>query len=179
MRELTFKGYLLSQLQELSGFNSTSLYSFSQLACNNARLKDVLTLYLVMYTEENLKGKLLKKFDFLNSSCEKLKGLNYDNAKTYLQNDCLSEYRTIYNNYLYQRNHKEQENRLKMMMYLKISEVKQVKGVSNYRIYKELNLNHGNVNAFLKNGDTSKVSLDSARKILAFVNEYDPMKKSL
>lgn len=51
MRELTFKGYLLSQLQELSGFNSISLYTFSQLACNNARLKDALTLYLVMYTE--------------------------------------------------------------------------------------------------------------------------------
>ena len=60
MRELTFKGYLLSQLQELSGFNSTSLYAFSGFAYNNARLKDVLSIYLVMYTEENLRKKLLK-----------------------------------------------------------------------------------------------------------------------
>lgn len=59
-----------------------------------------------------------------------------------------------------------------MMMYNKISEVKQAKCVSNYRIYKELNLNPGNVNAFLKNEDTSKVSVDTARKILAFVNDY-------
>ena len=57
-------------------------------------------------------------------------------------------------------------------MCVKISEVKKAKSVSNYRIYKEMNLNPGNVNAFLKNEDTSKVSLDTARKILAFVNEY-------
>lgn len=172
MRELTFKGYLLSQLQELSDFNSTSLYAFSQLARNNARLKDVLSLYLVMYTEENLRSKLLIKFDYLKSSCEKLKGIDDDNAETHLQNDSLSGYRTVYNNFLYQRNRKEQEDRLKMMMYRKISEVKQAKCVTNYRIYKELNLNPGNVNAFLKNEDTSKVSVDTARKILAFVNNY-------
>ena len=172
MRELTFKGYLLSQLQELSDFNSTSLYAFSQLARNNARLKDVLSLYLVMYTEENLRSKLLIKFDYLKSSCEKLKGIDDDNAETYLHNDSLSGYRTVYNNFLYQRNRKEQEDRLKRMMYRKISEVKQAKCVTNYRIYKELNLNPGNVNAFLKNEDTSKVSVDTARKILAFVNNY-------
>lgn len=172
MRELTFKGYLLFQIQELSGFKSTSLYAFSQLARNNARLKDALTLYLVMYTEENLRSKLIKKYDYLNSSCEKLKGLDDDNAETYLQNDSLSEYRTVYNNFLYQRNRKEQEDRLKVMMYKRISEVKQAKRVTNYRIYKELNLNPGNVNAFLKNEDTSKVSVDTARKILAFVNNY-------
>lgn len=63
----------------------------------------------------------------------------------------LSEYKTVYNNFLYQRNHKEQEDRLKMMMHRRISEVKQAKCVTNYRIYKELNLNPGNVNAFLKN----------------------------
>ncbi len=172
MRELTFKGYLLSQLQELSGLNSTSLYTFSHLSCHNARLKDVLTLYLVMYTEENLKDKLIKKFDYLNSSCEKLEGLDDDNAEIHLQKDSLSEYRTVYNNFLYQRNRKEQENKLKKMICVKISEVKKAKSVSNYRIYKEMNLNPGNVNAFLKNEDTSKVSLDTARKILAFVNEY-------
>ena len=48
MRALTFKGYLLSQLQELSGVGGTSLYSFSKLAENNFRLKDALCLYLMM-----------------------------------------------------------------------------------------------------------------------------------
>lgn len=172
MRELTFKGYLLSQLQELSGFKSTSLYAFAQIAHNNARLKDALTLYLVIYTEDNLRTKLLKKYDYLNSPCEKLKGLNDYNVRVYLQNDSLSEYKTIYDNFLYQHNRKKQEEKLKKLMYNRISEVKQAKCVSNYRIYKELNLNPGNVNSFLKNEDTSKVSLDTARRILSFVIEY-------
>ena len=51
-------------------------------------------------------------------------------------------------------------------------EVKEVKCVTDYCIYKQLELNPGNVNAFLKNGDVSKVSLDTVRKILSFVNEY-------
>ena len=57
-------------------------------------------------------------------------------------------------------------------MYQKICFTRKSKNMSNYRIYKELNLNPGNANAFLKYGDVSKVSLDTARKILAFVNKY-------
>lgn len=53
MRELTFKGYLLFQLKELSGCNTTSLYIFSNLASSNARLQDALTMYLVLYTKED------------------------------------------------------------------------------------------------------------------------------
>lgn len=53
MRALTFKGYILSQLQELSGVGGTSLYSFSKLAENNFRLKDALCLYLMMFTDNN------------------------------------------------------------------------------------------------------------------------------
>ena len=172
MRELTFKGYLRSQLQELSGLNSTSLYAFSKFAIDNARLKDALSLYLVMYTEEGLRNKLLKKYEFLNVSCEKLCGLNESNLDSYLKDNNQSEYTTVYNNFLYQRNHREQENRIKTMMYERIIEVKKIKCVTNYCIYKHLELNPGNVNAFLKNGDVSKVSLDTVRKILSFVNEY-------
>ena len=60
MRELTFKGYLLFQLKELSGCNTTSLYIFSNLASSNARLQDALTMYLVLYTKEDLKNRLIK-----------------------------------------------------------------------------------------------------------------------
>jgi hypothetical protein len=170
MRELTFKGYLLSQLCELSGLKSTSLYAFSALARDNARLKDTLSLYLVMYTENSLKNKLLKKFDYMAAACERLCGLNGDNMELLLQTNSLSEYKTVYDNFIYSKSHKEQENKIKLMMHRKIMEVKQAKHITNYRIYNELKLNAGNANAFLKNGDPSKVSLDTARKILSFVN---------
>ena len=43
------------------------------------------------------------------------------------------------------------------------------KGVSNYRIYKTLGLNPGNVNDWLKTGAGEKISLTTARKAFAYV----------
>ena len=54
----------------------------------------------------------------------------------------------------------------------RIVELQEEKGITNYRIYKSLNLNPGNVNAFLKNGDVSKMGLNTVRKILEFVNDH-------
>ena len=56
-------------------------------------------------------------------------------------------------------------------MQKKIVEMKKEKGITNYRIYKALNLNPGNVNSFLKNGDTGKVGLNTARRMLKYVNQ--------
>ncbi|HIU49661.1 MAG TPA: hypothetical protein IAD22_01430 [Candidatus Limousia pullorum] len=172
MRKLTFKSYLLSQCRVFSEFDSTSLYVFSQLSENNARLKDTLSMYLIMYTSEELRGRLLKKFSYLNSSCKKLEGVREENIESFLKNDELSEFRTIYNNFLYLQNHKANEDKIKEMMYEKIKQVKHEKNITNYRVYKDLSLNPGNVNAFLKNADMGKVSLNTVRKILAFVQNY-------
>lgn len=172
MRELTLKGYLLSQLQTLSGVKSTSLYTFSHIAEKNARLKDALCLYLVLFTEEKLLNRLVNKYRYLEAPCSKLSELNQTNIGSYLHRDDLSEYETIYKNYLYMRNKKAHDNKIKEMMFLRITETIKLKSITNYRIYTTLNLNPGNANAFLKNGDISKVSLDTTRRILQFVNEY-------
>ena len=77
----------------------------------------------------------------------------------------------INQNYLNKKNAKENEDKLKSLMQKRIVEVQAEKGITNYRIYKALNLNPGNVNAFLKKGDTGKVSLNTARKMLVYVNQ--------
>ena len=79
MRKLTFKGYLLFQLKELSGCNTTSLYIFSNLASSNARLQDALTMYLVLYTKEDFKNRLIKKYSYLKTACNQLSGLEENN----------------------------------------------------------------------------------------------------
>ena len=84
----------------------------------------------------------------------------------------MSEYETIYKNYLYIRNKKVHDDKIKEMMFLRITETIKLKSITNYRIYTTLKLNSGNANTFLKNGDVSKVSLDTTRRILQFVNEY-------
>ena len=167
MRELTFKGYLQQQLCELSDCNSKSIYKFARIAERNARLKNVLCLYLANYVPDNLKNKLCKRFSYIAKECERLNGVKFEQFA-----EPLSEYKTIYENYLNRKNTKANENKIKALMQKKIVEVQAEKGITNYRIYKTLNLNPGNVNAFLKNGDVSKMGLITVRKILVFVNEY-------
>ena len=58
------------------------------------------------------------------------------------------------------------------MMFQRIAQLQQEKEITNYAVYKALNLNPGNTNAFLKNGDVSKLSLDTVRRILEYVNQY-------
>ena len=155
MRELTFKGYLQQQLCELSDCNSKSLYKFARLAERNARLKSVLCLYLVNFVPDNLKKQLCKRFSYVAIECERLSGVPLEQE-----------------NYLNRKKTKANEDKIKALMQKRIGELQKEKGITNYRIYKSLNLNPGNVNAFLKNGDVSKIGLNTARKILEFVNDH-------
>jgi hypothetical protein len=45
-------------------------------------------------------------------------------------------------------------------------------GVTNYRLYADLGLNHGNMNAWLKSGDPKKVSLDVARRAVEYLEKH-------
>ena len=163
MRELSFKGYLQQQLCELSNYDSKSLYKFARLAESNARLKNTLCLYLNYYVSEKLKKQLCKKFPYLIEECDRLNGVAVEDL-------ALSEHNTIYENYMNYKNRKQNEDKIKLLMQRRIVEVQEEKGITNYRIYKALNLNPGNVNAFLKNGDTGKVGLDTVRRMLTYVN---------
>lgn len=166
MRELTFKSYLMRQMGELTGLKSSSLYRFASLSENNARLKDVLCLYLSLYVEEKLRNQLTKKYSYLSTAYKALEGKTPEQF-----DDSLSKYKTIYENYQNLVNKKLNEDKIKLMMQKRIVEIQQKNGISNYRIYKTLNLNPGNVNAFLKNADLNKVSLITARNMLSFVNK--------
>lgn len=54
MRELTFKGYLLFQLKELSGCNTTSLYIFSNLASSDARIAKMRLLCTLFFIQKKI-----------------------------------------------------------------------------------------------------------------------------
>lgn len=172
MRKLSLKSYLEKQMVTLSGLNSKSLYRFSALSEKNARLKDTVVLYLVLFVKEDLKRHLLNKYPYLSSGCEKLNGITQENVENFLADDSLSEYRTIHGNYLNTICLHDNENRIKQMMYQRIVQLQHEKEITNYAIYKALKLNPGNANAFLKNGDVSKLGLDTVRRILEFVNQY-------
>lgn len=172
MRKLTLEGYLKRQLIEMSGENTTSLYKFSRLSVNNVRLEDVLCLYIALFVDDKLKVQLIKAFPNINNKCKLLTSLNETNICEYLDSKKLSSFHTIYKNYIYECNKKINEKNIQKVMREKISRIQKEKHISNYCIYKNLNLNPGNVNYFLHNNDDSKVSLSTARRILEFVTEY-------
>ena len=159
-------------MKALAQRDSTSLYTFSRLSKHNARLNNTLCLYLTLYTQKELKSKLLCKFDHLKSPCKALSQLNESNIETVLNADNLTAYKTVYDNYLYAKNHQQHQDDLKLIMHGRIVQTKAEKNISNYRIYTALKLNPGNANAFLKHADLKKVSLDTTREMLKFVNEY-------
>ena len=83
-----------------------------------------------------------------------------------------SAYHKVWRSYLAQKNRKDTDANTKELMRQRILAMQADKGVSNYRIYKELNLNPGNINDWLKNGAGEKVSLATARRAFVYVNSY-------
>ena len=61
---------------------------------------------------------------------------------------------------------------MKELIHRRVLELQQKKKLTNYRLYTDLRLNPGNVNAWLKHNDSSKMSLDCARQIYKYAKSY-------
>ena len=57
----------------------------------------------------------------------------------------------------------------KSLMRDRIIALQQERSITNYRLYTDLNLNPGNLNAWLKHGDSSKISLANARRVMHYL----------
>lgn len=68
-----------------------------------------------------------------------------------------------------QDNRLQNDNHSKELMRNKVVKLQNAKGVSNYRLYADLGLNPGNFNAWLKHGNLNKVSLETARRTLKYL----------
>ena len=67
------------------------------------------------------------------------------------------------------KNQKAVDDEAKDLMRDKIIKLQAKYQMTNYRIYTELKLNPGNMNAWLKQGEHGKVSLDTARRTLHYL----------
>lgn len=79
------------------------------------------------------------------------------------------EYQKVWRSYCSQKNKGLADNHTKELMRQKVKRLQEKNGVTNYRIYTDLKLNPGNLNAWLKHGDSDKVSLETARTTLRYV----------
>ena len=80
-------------------------------------------------------------------------------------------YHKVWRSYLSVKNRVHTDADTKELMRKKLLRLQEKNGVSNYRIYTDLQLNPGNVNAWLKHGKSEKVSLNNARMMLRYVEQ--------
>ena len=173
MRQLTFRGFLKRYLKALSGENGINLRALlSSAESDNLRLREPLLLYMMVI------GKKQQFLEFANGKeafSEMVAVANtYDWKSLELALEAKEEslpiqLQKVYDSYCVKRDWKKGENHSKSLMWNKITKLQREKNISNYRIYKDLELNPGNINAYLKHGDSSKLSLATARKTLDYL----------
>ncbi|MCF0108104.1 MAG: hypothetical protein HUJ59_03795 [Bacilli bacterium] len=167
MNRLTILGFLKSYLLKLSSINSLNVALLCKEIDNNPRLEPLIITYCYYANKKNV---LEKRFASRNKKSEIIE--KYERSEfiaAFEKQELESEYKKIFDTYNLKKEHiyyerinieKIRNNVLKML---------KEKKISKYRIYTDLSLNPGNINAWIKNNDSTKVKLDTAIKISSFL----------
>ena len=148
---------------DVSGQPSFSIHKLARLSKKNVRIVDPLILYCVFEDKMDIYQKYL-------TLDQNLVSLNKDN---YLDNR-YSDYgfQKIYQSYKRKSNSHEYDLQTKTLIRNNIIKMMDDKNITKYRVYKDLNLNPGNVNDYLTNGNSKKVSLELVKKIYNYCRNY-------
>jgi len=173
MRELTFKGFLTQYVKQLSTLNTNSLYKLAaEAGRDNQRLREPLLLYAVMIKKQDVLLKATKEAVLHKHYSEMVSKYTQADLITLLEREAPeleAGYHKVWRSYQSRRNRCQADNHTKELLWRKVKGLQEEKGVTNYRIYTDLKLNPGNLNAWLKHGDSDKISLAAARKILIYM----------
>jgi len=171
MRTLTFRGFLKEYIKELSLCRSTNLTKIVNELHRNPRLREPVILYSILFDKQSILLEKIKDDDKIIVLINKYDKDSLLNNLSNYSEDLEVEFIKVWKSYISKRNKPQNVNHTKELILNKIYENKKIKNISNYRIYKDLNLNHGNINSWLKNGECDKVSLETARKVLKYTEE--------
>ena len=167
MREQLFINFLQDYLQDISGLQTCNIHKLANEMKKNYRIRDSLILYCAL-SGDNRK-KILNRFTN-NKYKEVMSNLNENN---FLSDDYEEyEFRKIWNSYQNKIKIVEYDNYIKENARLTILKSMKEKGITNYRVYKDLNLNPGNINDYLTNNNLKKVSVATVKAIANYVYTY-------
>jgi hypothetical protein len=173
MRELTFTGFLKQYVRSLSLADTNGLYRLAEEAASvNPRLREPLLLYALFSGKERVLLAATKSPGLRREYAALLERYDRAGMEKALQDSdsVLSEgYVKVYRTYLNVKNRKQNDNHTKVLMRNRIVRLQREKRVSTYRLYTDLRINHGNMNAYIKHGDCSKLSLDAARSAVEYL----------
>lgn len=164
MRQLTLSGFLSEYVKSLSECNSLNIHRLINEAYGgNHRLREALILYC-FYSD---KSDILLKY--LNDTDRKEFAFIVMLLKNNRTADLPADFAKVLNSYKRRVGMKDNDDNIKRLMLDKIIMLKEQKKVTNYRIYKDLNINAGNFNDFVKNRNLSRLSLSKSREVYNYL----------
>ena len=166
MRQLLFKNYLKEYIKDLSGHNTLSIHELVKAYKRNYRLFDSLVLYCALNGKKDLFNKYTK-----NQYADLLLSLNENNFLDNKYRDY--DFSKIWDSYQHRINIVSYDKDTKKKIRSNIIKLMNEKNITNYRVYKDLELNPGNINDYLTNGNVDKVSLDLVKRIYNYVNKHE------
>lgn len=174
MRKLTFKGFLSQYVRKLSHSDTLDLKRLADEALtNNPRLRAPLVLYALAHGKQEKLASLLGSSGPAAEMPDMLGRLDPERLEAQLAEGLVPEaYRKVWTSFLVARDAPQRDGELKAAMRKKVLLLQKEKNCSNYRVYTDLKLNPGNINSWLKNGDSTKVSYHTAERVMNYVLQY-------
>lgn len=176
MKHTTFKRFLSNYAKDMNRENSLSLFKNEKYSQDNVRLLTVFSFYVFFNNEVTQtllrnKEKLPTLYNMYTKFYDKYRNLTYDNVDKVVNNfDEFDELKKLYKSYtnLYVNKY----DMVKKAYHQKIRQIQKEKQISNYRIYTDLKINHGNTNDFLKNANYDKLSQKNIKSIYHYVTSF-------
>jgi len=173
MRRPNFKGWVSCELAYLSGKNTLNLRTLAFLAQDSVpRLWERLVLY-VLATNKTTRLKAFLYRDEMIEEFEKisheLEGLNLDNPDSVTPLQLPPRFKKVLQSYKAAYEKIDVRNESKRLRRAKTIHLQKTKGVSNTQICKALDLDIGNVTAYLKNAEIDRISLEKASAIMKYL----------
>jgi len=173
MRQLTFRGYLDSYVRYLAGRDTRALSQLAALARTEPRLTEPLLLWAVKKGHAARLSKLLAGQSDLVCELKTLmaleRGGRLESALAAEHPQLRPEYSKVWRSYVARRDAPARDAQLKLEARRRVLALEFVKGVTRYRMAKDLGLNPGNLHAFLAQVNPSKLSLDRALELVNYL----------
>ena len=173
MRALTFRGFLGSYVESLSGERTLALTRLAQLRRDEPRLTEPALLWAAASGQADRMCRLLEGHDDLRRECKLLAGLAADGtleqALSAQDARLRPEYLKVWRSYLARRDAHLRDAGLKLEARKRALALAKAKKVTRYRMASDLGLNPGNLHAYLVQANPSKLSLDRAMELVRYL----------
>lgn len=171
MRRLTFEGYLDSYVPYLAGQATLSVSRLAHLAQSEPRLLEPLMLWAASTGRADRLAPMLsaRRASELRMLAALSERGQLESTLGASGSPLRSEFTKVWASYTARRDASERDARLKLVARERVLALEASKGVTRYRMAKDLGLNPGNLHAFLSQANVSKVSLERAYELVDYL----------